>query len=348
MCHRAAADRYFPAARVRLSTETTAESPPETSFRPMNSDPDHRVPDLRFRLLVSFAAFAAWALVAVGGVVRVTESGLGCPRWPLCTARALPLDQKASVIEYSHRAVVALVSVLVVAVAGWAWRTYRFRPDILRPALLAVILVPFQALLGAVVVWLELPGWVVAVHFVVGLLFLATIVYAAAAAWRRDERTATFGFARLAWASVLAGLALVSVGAAVVATEADAACGRQWPACNGGFAAGGGHAELQVAHRMLAYAVGALAVALLIMAFRGKGPRLAGSLPLLAVLVQTGLGIAIVLVGGEGRAHAILAGLHVGGAGAVWAALVTLAVRSGPLRVREAGTFAVAVPTGAN
>ncbi|MGZ4387405.1 MAG: COX15/CtaA family protein [Gaiellaceae bacterium] len=290
------------------------------------------MPSLRFRLLATSAAFAAWALVAVGGVVRVTESGLGCPHWPLCTSRAVPLDQRASVIEYSHRAVVALVSVLAVAVAVWAWRSYRARTDILWPALVSVVLVPFQALLGAVAVWLELPGWVVAFHFVVGLLFLATIVLAAASAWRRPERTATPAFTQLAALSVLAGLALVSLGAAVVATEADHACGTQWPACNGGFAAGGGHAELQVAHRMLAYTVAALALALLVLALRGKGPRLAGSLPLLAVFVQTGFGIALVVVGGEGRAHEILGGLHVGGAGAVWAALVTLAALAVPAR----------------
>ena len=99
---------------------------------------------------------------------------------------------------------------------------------------------------------------------------------------------------------------------------------------------GGGHAELQVAHRMLAYTVAALALALLVLALRGKGPRLAGSLPLLAVLVQTGFGIAIVLVGGDGRAHEILAGLHVGGAGAVWAALVALAALARPAERRPA------------
>jgi len=301
------------------------------------------VPSLRFRLLATSSAFAAWALVALGGVVRVTESGLGCPHWPLCTSGAVPLDQQASVIEYSHRAVVALVSVLAVAVAAWAWRSYRTRTDILWPALLAVVLVPLQALLGAVVVWLELPGWVVAFHFVVGLLFLAAIVLAAAAAWRRGERTATPGFARLAGVSVLAGLALVSVGAAVVATEAGDACGTQWPACNGSFAAGGGHADLQVAHRMLAYTVAALALALLVLALRGKGPRLAGSLPLLTVLVQTGFGIAMVLVGGNGRANEILAGLHVGGAGAVWAALVALAALARPAE-RQADSRALTVP----
>jgi heme A synthase len=284
----------------------------------------------RLRLLAAGAAVSAWALVAVGGVVRVTESGLGCPHWPLCTDRAVPLDQRASVIEYSHRAVVALVVVLVVAVAVVVWRTQRSRRDLLWPALAAAALVPGQALLGAVAVWLELPGWVVAFHFVVGLVFLAAVVATAVAAWRRPGRpSVTPLFAGLARLGVAVGLVLVSVGAAVVATDSDTACGTQWPACNGGFAAGGGHAELQVAHRMLAYALAAIAIGILVLALRGRGPRLAGLLPAVAVLVQIGLGVSIVLVGGDGVGHEILSGAHEAGAGLVWALLVALATRVG-------------------
>jgi heme A synthase len=297
-----------------------------------------------FRFLALSAAFAAWMLVAVGGVVRVTASGLGCPHWPLCTSKAIPLDQRASFIEYSHRAVVALVTVLVVAVAFRAWRSYRSRPDVLWPALAAVVLVPLQAVLGAVVVWLKLPGWVVAFHFVVGMLFLGTIVYTAAAARRQMERPATLGFARLAWGTVVVGLALVSVGATVVALDADVACGKQWPACNGGFSVGGSHADVQVAHRLLAYTVAGLALALLVLARRGRGPRLAGSLPILAVLIQMTFGILIVVVGGEGRTHEILQGLHVGGAGTVWAALVALAALSGDPRAERAARALTVTP----
>jgi heme a synthase len=197
-----------------------------------------------------------------------------------------------------------------------------------------------QAVLGAVAVWLELPGWVVAFHFVVGLLFFAAVVLTAGAAWRRTEVNATPGFARLAAWSLLVGLALVSAGAAVVAVEADHACGKEWPTCNGGFAAGGGHAQLQVAHRMLAYVVAAFAFALLVQALRRKGPRLAGSLPALAVCIQIGFGIALVVVGGDGRAHEVIGALHVAGAGTVWAALVALAALTRPT-VRRAPAVAL-------
>jgi heme A synthase len=60
---------------------------------------------MRFRLLTAVTALSAWLLVAVGGVVRVTESGLGCPHWPLCTARAVPLDQRASANLTDRRSV---------------------------------------------------------------------------------------------------------------------------------------------------------------------------------------------------------------------------------------------------
>jgi len=279
-----------------------------------------------FRLLALATAASTWALVAVGGIVRVTESGLGCPDWPLCDGRVVPVNQKEPLIETSHRWVAGLVTVLVVLVAVWAWRRYRARRDVVVPALAAVLLVPVQALLGAIVVWLELPGWIVGVHFVVGMLFLAATVLTAGAAWRHGTGVhASEGFVRLAWWTTGVGLALVGLGAAVVSADADHACGQDWPDCNGAFASGGADAWLQVAHRSAAYLLAGLAIALAVQVWRGRGPRLAGSAPLAAVLVQIVFGVSLVLAGEQSAAHEPLAMLHVAGAGTVWAALVALA-----------------------
>src|SRR3989304_4517260 len=130
-------------------------------------------PTQAFRLLALAAAVSAWALVAVGGIVRVTESGLGCPDWPLCDGRFVPVQQKEPLIETSHRWGAALVAMLVVLVFVWAWRRYRPRRDVVVPALAAVVLVPVQALLGAIVVWLAPPGWAVGGPFGVGRRFPA-------------------------------------------------------------------------------------------------------------------------------------------------------------------------------
>ncbi len=282
-------------------------------------------PTRGFRLLALAAAASAWALVTLGGVVRVTESGLGCPDWPLCDGRVVPAQQKEPLIETSHRWLAGLVTVLVLLVAVWAWRRYRSRPDVVVPAIAAVLLVPVQALLGAIVVWLELPGWIVGVHFVVGMLFLAATVLAAAAAWRIGGGVRTSEpFVRLARSTSVVGLLLVGLGAAVVSADADHACGQDWPDCNGAFATGGADAWLQVAHRTVAYLVAGLALGLAVYAWRGRGPRLAGSAPLAAVVVQIAFGVSFVLAGEESAAHDPLAMLHVAGAATVWAALVAL------------------------
>ena len=286
-------------------------------------------PTRGFRSLALAAALSAWALVAVGGIVRVTESGLGCPDWPLCDGRLVPAQHKEPLIETSHRWVAGLVSVLVVLVFVWAWRRYRERRDVVVPALAAVALIPVQALLGAIVVWLELPGWIVGVHFVVGMLFLAATVLTAGAAWRQADFRASDGFTRLAWLATAAGLLVVTLGAAVVSAGADDACGQDWPACNGEFAAGGASAWLQVAHRSAAYLVAGLAACLAVQAWRGRGPRFAGTAPLAVVVLQIAFGVSMILAGEGSAAHEPLEVLHIAGAGAVWAALVALAALVG-------------------
>ena len=295
-------------------------------------------PTRGFRLLAVATAISAWVLVAVGGIVRVTESGLGCPDWPLCDGRVVPEGAKEPWIETSHRWVAGIVTVLVALVAVWAWRRYRSRRDVFVPALTAALLVPAQAMLGAIVVWLELPGWIVGVHFVVGMVFLAATVLTAGAAWRGGVG-ATERFVRLAWWTTGVSFLLVALGAAVVSADADHACGESWPDCNGAFAAGGGDAWLQVAHRSVAYVIAGLAVALAVQAYRGRGPRLAGTVPLAAVVLQISFGVSLVLAGEESAAHEPLAMLHVAGAGTVWAALVGLAALVGAPRLAGVPAF---------
>ena len=305
-----------------------------------------RVPSVPFRILTLLAALSAWALVVVGGLVRVTESGLGCPDWPLCHGDVVPLERQAPLIEYSHRATATVVAVLVVLVAVWVLRSYRRRRDVVVPAVVAAMLVPFQALLGAIVVWLELPPWIVAIHFVVGMLFLATTVVTAARA-RRRSLGVTQAFLRTVWSGNAVALVLVSLGAAVVAGHADEACGRQWPACNGGFVAGGGSAMLHVAHRSVAYVVAALAVALAALACRGAAPRMAAFVPLVAVAAQIGFGISIVLTEEGTRIRQVFEVLHVAGAAAVWASLVGVAAFLGPPSRRRVPLESVAAPAPA-
>lgn len=294
-----------------------------------------RRPGLSFRLLVGGTALAAWALVAVGGLVRVSESGLGCPDWPLCDGRVVPTGQKEPIIEFSHRFTAATVTVLLLLSAIWAFRRYRDRRDVTTALAAALALVPAQAVLGAIVVWLELPGEVVGVHFMVGLVFLSLCVYAAAAAWRgTGEVSSSYGSVAVAAAG--AGLLLVSLGASVVATDAMHGCGTEWPGCDGGVLGDDRLGVLQALHRTAGYVVFGLALALLVLALRQRGPLLAGIAPALFATAQIPFGIGIVLSEHGSALHDAFRVLHVAGSGAVWASLVAVfAVVSTPVTSEE-------------
>jgi heme A synthase len=278
-------------------------------------------PGRAFRLLAAATAVSAWALVVVGGTVRISESGLGCPDWPLCDGRVVPAGRKEPIVEYTHRAVAAIVVVLLMITTVLAWRRYRSRTDTVLPLGIALALVPLQALLGAIVVWLELPESIVGVHFMVGMLMLGLCVQACVAAWR-GHRVVTHTFRRVAVAAAVVGLLVVSLGAAVVSADAEHACGEHWPLCNGGLASGGDLAILQVVHRSAAYAAVALALALLILGFRGHAPLLAALPPAALALTQVGLGIGLVLSPDGSLQHDLFRTLHVAGAAGLWVAVV--------------------------
>ncbi|MCZ7589991.1 MAG: COX15/CtaA family protein [Gaiella sp.] len=282
-----------------------------------------RRPGPGFRLLVGSTALVAWVLVAVGGLVRVSESGLGCPDWPLCDGRVVPTGQKEPIIEYTHRFVAATVIVLLLVSTIWAYRRHRDRRDVAAALTAALALVPAQAVLGAIVVWLELPGEIVGVHFMVGLMFLSLCVYAAAAAWRGAGDVSP-SYRSVAVVAAAAGLLLVSLGASVVATDAMHGCGTEWPGCDGGVVGDDRFGVLQVVHRTVGYAVFGLALALLVLALRRRGPLLAGIAPAVFAALQIPFGIGIVLSGHDTAWHDAFRVLHVAGSGAVWASLVAV------------------------
>jgi heme a synthase len=132
-----------------------------------------------FRRLSIASLFATFILVAIGGLVRATQSGLGCgDDWPHCNGRLAPaLETRAEIIEFSHRFVAMIVGFMVLGLALLAWRHYRGNPRILRPALGALALVIFQALLGALVVIQELKAETVVIHLVGSMSVLALLIY---------------------------------------------------------------------------------------------------------------------------------------------------------------------------
>src|SRR5688572_28422642 len=136
----------------------------------------------RFRRLVTATIIATFVLILIGGIVRVSDSGLGCGPagsgthgWPLCEGGVVPEATSESVIEYSHRIAAGVVSVLMLLVAWRAWRQLREYRWIVGLSATAGVLVLGQAALGGLTVEEGLHEWLVAAHLGLAMVFLGTL-----------------------------------------------------------------------------------------------------------------------------------------------------------------------------
>jgi heme A synthase len=237
-------------------------------------------------ILSALSAAFAYLLVALSPIVRITGSGMGCgDDWPLCNGRIFPpLDDLGVMIEWGHRLAAAGVSlfVAVVAIAAYTRRNdpgFAGPGGILRPAVLALVLLISQVLLGAVTVWFELPTPVVVLHMSNALALLAAVFVTAFRAFAVDRpamAVASHGAFRTARvAAVLGGVALL-LGALTANMDAGMAC-TGFPLCSGAIwpsgGGGGGLAHIHWTHRLVAYALVLHMIGVLITSHRKREPR---------------------------------------------------------------------------
>ncbi len=298
----------------------------------------HRDPGTRTRrfaislpILAAATLCTAWAEIFWGGVVRLSKSGLGCAdNWPLCNGKVYPFWEQPVLIEYIHRLIALLISVLVATLLVVIWRTQRRNRWLFGPALLAVAFFIVQALLGAIVVWFELKSGLVMVHLATSMLLLATLGVLTVHAFprpvpARGARLVGFDrFPALALsATVFAYIVLLS-GAYTTSQHAGAAC-TTWPLCNGRLVPLDGTlfpTGVQMVHRLFAYALALILIPLFLRARRNKT-----AFPLFARLTGIACGLVLLQITiGVVQVVNLLPGwlvsLHIGNAAALFATLV--------------------------
>jgi protoheme IX farnesyltransferase len=124
------------------------------------------------------ASVATYVLIVVGGLVRATDSGLGCPDWPLCFGQWVPPPDLHAWIEHSHRLIAAVAVGPLVGLVGLITVFTARRRDrvLLVAAVVAGVLVVVQAILGGQVVIQQLRRELVTAHLGMALTVLAMTI----------------------------------------------------------------------------------------------------------------------------------------------------------------------------
>jgi heme a synthase len=277
-----------------------------------------------YRRITLFAALMLAVIIVTGGAVRLTDSGLGCPDWPNCSpGRIAPREASDAnaMIEFLNRTFTALVSVAVVlAVLGSLLRVPR-RRDLVWLSLGLVAGVVAQAVLGGLTVLFHLEPPFVMAHFLLSLVLLTNALVLHRRAGQPDTAPGP------AVPPVVTRLSRVLLTAAAVVVVSGTVVTGAGPHSGGGPEDEVERLDLYIpdvarVHGTAVMVFLALVLVTLWVVRRERAP----------VAVQQRVGVLLAVLVAQaavGYAQyfndipALLVGIHIAGATAVWAAVVS-------------------------
>ena len=146
----------------------------------------------RFKILALLSTLITYFLIFVGGLVRVSGAGLGCPDWPKCFGRwipptsidQLPADMDPNLfnftlawIEYINRLIGMITGLLIAAMAIYAIVHFRKYPKIIIPSIIAALLVAVQGWQGGQVVASALEPFMISIHMFMAFIIVSLVLY---------------------------------------------------------------------------------------------------------------------------------------------------------------------------
>lgn len=269
-----------------------------------------KTPIWKDKLLITLLTIAVIGVVlqiTIGGVVRVTGSGDGCPDWPTCFGQAFPPLDQATIdrlydgprettprphnvlLEYSHRTVGTLIGLVILVAVIVVWVVHHGNKAVAWLATAELGTITIVGGLGGAVVLSDLDPAIRTVHlFLAEIVALLAVLALVAATYARHPSIA--GSSKWIWGRVsnehrgalnlaaLAGvfslIALLS-GSYAVWKEAGAVCA-SWPLCGGDFIPQSTLAWIHMTHRVLSF----VAVVLILLAAHRvwRLPNISGAL----------------------------------------------------------------------
>jgi heme a synthase len=153
-----------------------------------------------FRQLAFLTVCAVYFLILVGGIVRASGAGMGCPDWPTCFGRWVPPTEESQLpADYHERYAIGYENTQFNPIKTWTeylnrltgvtigllifltvWRSRIYLKDdkaVFYISLAVFLLVGFQGWLGSTVVASNLKPVIITMHMLLALLIVALLIY---------------------------------------------------------------------------------------------------------------------------------------------------------------------------
>ncbi|HWX80106.1 MAG TPA: COX15/CtaA family protein [Steroidobacteraceae bacterium] len=281
---------------------------------------------LWFRRLALAGALLAATVVVLGAWVRLTDAGLGCPDWPGCYGHIYPQANHGfskALHEMIHRYFASTLGLIIISLLVFAVWNRRERGQPLAAVALLFIIVCLQGALGAFTVTQLLTPLIVTAHLLGGLTTLGILWWLSLTPEVRELSAREEGLRKYALLGLAALLLQISLGGWTSSNYAAAACpdlptcqSSWWPRMDfrdafvlwrglgidyeGGVLANPARVAIHVTHRIGAVVMGSILIIVgYLCAATARSRRLtaAGSFLALAVVLQIGIGVAMVHFG---------------------------------------------------
>lgn len=153
----------------------------------------------RFWRIGLITVLAVYLLILVGGIVRASGAGMGCPDWPTCFGQLIPPTQESQLpadyhqkyigygdttfnpvktwTEYLNRLLGVSIGLLILTTLFRALPFRKTDPAVLYLSAGVFVLVGFQGWLGSRVVASELKPALISAHMIVAFIIVSLLIY---------------------------------------------------------------------------------------------------------------------------------------------------------------------------